>query len=251
MKVSFKTAAETSTEEPRDQEEVSKAIAPAAPKTVAVNSASVEDDFIGEATREDIRLPRLYLVGKTGDLSNSFSPGSFVVAKEAAISDGKTPLIITAVRGRKQYQNNVPWDDPERQEKTRVVDTPQEVKEAGGVITYEKGEDNYSAIAHFELLIEKPDDIGPEGESHFFTEICGKQFAHVVWTLSGSAYSGAAVPILTARLSGHLRPTGFRGGSWSLSSKIEVKGKLSWWKPVLRSNGLHSEEFLEALKGVL
>lgn len=245
MKVSFKQATESADNTPRDKEEVSQAIAPVADKTLAT-SAPV-DDFIGEATREDIRLPRLYLVGKTGDLSNTFDSGSFVIAKEAAIGGEKSPLVITVIRGLKQYQNNVPWDDPERQEKTRIFNTPQEVKEAGGVITYEKGDDNYSAIAHFELLIEKPEDIGPEGESFFFNEVAGKQFAHVIWTLSGSAYSAVAVPVLTARLSGHLRQQGFRGGSWTLSSKIVTKGKLSWWTPVIRSNGMHPPEFLEAL----
>ena len=230
-----------------DKQEVSSAITPKTESALSVKPPA-GDDFSGEVTRNDVRLPRLYLVGRTSDLANSFSPGSFVISKEVAISDGKTPLTVIATRVKKQYQENIEWDDPDRNDKMRVYDTLADVKANGGTLTWEKGEGNFSEIAHIELLVEKPEGISDEADAQFFVNGDGKAFAHVVWTVSSSGYSAVAKPLISARVSGHLKENGFIGGKWHLTSVLVSKGKLSWWAPVLRTAGVTTEQFRKDLE---
>lgn len=245
-RVSFAAAAAQATEEavvsPTDNKDVSLAVAPKTETALAVHRTG-GDDLSADISRQDIKLPRLNLVGRTSELSNVFSPGSYVISQEAAISDGKTPLTVIANRVRKQYQTNLDWDTEGRDDLMQTVDTIEEVKALGGTITNQKGENCWAAIAHVEWLIEKPENLDEEAALKFFVAADGKDHAHVIQTVSGSAYSAIAVGLITARTAGHLKELGFKGGKWKLTSTFKTSGKFSWWLPVLRPAGLTSEAF--------
>lgn len=251
-KVSFAaaTAAPTTVEaevSPVDKQEVSLAVAPRQQTALAVNSDSPED-FNGQVDRSDVRLPRLHLVSKTSDLATTFSPGSFVLNKEALISDGKTPLTVVCNRLKKSYQLYVNFDDPEREEKRKVVGTVEEVKALGGVISNAKEENCWSPLADIELLIKKPEGVSEEADPQFYVSAGGAEWAHVAYTVASSAYTAVAVPLITARTSGHLKATGFKGGLWHLTSKMATSGRFSWICPVLRTAGATTPEFMADLE---
>ena len=227
---------------PFDKQEVSLAVAPQSQTALAVKSDSPED-FSGTVDRSDVRLPRLHLVSKTSDLATTFSPGSFVLNKEALISDGKTPLTVVCNRLKKSYQLYVDFDDPERDEKRKVVGTIEEVKALGGIISNAKEENCWSPLADIELLIKKPEGVSEEADPQFYVSAGGAEWAHVAYTVASSAYTAVAVQLITARTSGHLKATGFKGGLWHLTSKMATSGRFSWICPVLRTAGATTPEF--------
>src|SRR5260370_36999431 len=71
--------------------------------------------FSGDWDYSDTRKPRINLVHKTSDseLITDFGIGSFVLNKEVRLSDGKTPLMVTAMRAGKDYIQKLPFGDPE------------------------------------------------------------------------------------------------------------------------------------------
>lgn len=201
--------------------------------------------LIGDWDNDDLRIPELRLTGKTGKLSDVFTPGSFVLDKEAQITDGtKTSLTVVALRMRKQYRENLSFDS---EEFPRVFDTKEEVRSNGGRITRDTGKGCYSPIAHIELLIEEPDDFKlPEAaESCFYLSHGGKRYARASYTVSShSAYSEVAMTLATA-LSTKLAKTGLVGGKWTLQSELAKNAKNSWIAPVLRSAGYTDPAFQE------
>jgi len=241
MKTSFSAAvAAPQTEEP------TKEIVPAASSAPAViNPVGPTDDLAGEISRSDVRLPRLNLVARTGDLAELFDPGSFVLNKEIKLSKGGEDLLhMVVVRLQKQYQEALPFGDPET---PRVCNTAEEVRELGGTITYGKGPGIFSEIAHMELLIRKPESLPNEAEGHFFFESEGTWYTHCVYTVGGTAYSGVAKPIISARAN-HLRDSGLIGGLWTLGSVLKKANGNAWFTPVLKTAGKTSEQFQNDVK---
>ena len=207
--------------------------------------------LVGEWTSDDIRLPRLNLVNKSGDLSNSFVPGTFVIQKEHQISEvmkdnkekGDTITVIGARMG-KQYQENIPYEDRESVP-TRVFDRADQIREAGGYVSRKKGAGNFSEIAHIEN-----DSLSEEAEALFFYTFGEKKYARVIYTASSTSFSAVAVPMASA-LRGHLAETGLIGGFWHLGSVLTKDAKNSWWSPTLRTAGLVEPEVQKEIQALL
>jgi len=245
MKTSFSatTVAEPVTEPAPTQE-----IVPATPAPLAVvNDAG--GDMVGEISRNDVRLPRLNMVARTGDLAELFQPGAFVLNKEIKLCEGsgKDSLNIIAVRLRKQYQESLPFGDPEM---PRIFDSAEDVRANGGTVAYGKGAGIFAEIAHAELLIEKPAGVPEEYDGHFFFESEGKQYAHCVYTVSGTAYNSFARPLISARFN-HLSGTGLVGGLWTLTSELKKANGNAWFSPVLKTAGMTSEQFRQDVTAIL
>lgn len=212
------------------------------PLAVVGGNAQVQ----GEVDAGDIRWPRLNLVQKSGDLSDNFAPGSFLFNKDVVISDGKTPVRITVLRIRKQYQEHLPYDPSGPQPKT--FNTMAEVRGAGGHTAY--GEPGYyKEIAHIGLLLEAPAGLTDEQKELFIYENEGKQYAVAMWTVGSSAYTSVAKTIFTAA-SQHLK-TGLHKGGWDLTSFKKSDARNSWFVPLIKSAGKNTDGFVTFAEGIL
>lgn len=228
---------------PAEKPAATKEVAVVEDKTLAAAPAFNTSDIAGEISRNDVRLPRLNLVARTGDLAELFTPGSWVLNKEIKLSEGgekpEVLLDIIVVRLRKQYQESLPFGDPET---PRVFDTAEEVRANGGTVSYGKGAGIFGEIAHCELLIARPESLPEEYEGHFFFFSEDKAYTHCVYTVGGTAYGNFAKPIISARLN-HLREAGLVGGRWTLGSKLMKANGNAWFTPVIRTAGNTSEAF--------
>lgn len=234
-----------------------KAIVPANETALAVPLITdPAKGLVGEWTSDDVRLPRLNLVNKSGDLSNNFTPGCWVIQKEHQVSgitkDNKErgePITVIGARMMKQYQENIPYEDRETTP-SRVFDTAAEVRGAGGFISRKRGVGNFSEIAHIEFFVQENDEVSEEAKALFFYTFGDKKYARVVYTASSTAFSAVAVTMATA-LRGHLAATGLIGGFWHLGSVLTKDQKNSWWSPVLRTAGLVEADVQEEIKALL
>lgn len=225
--------------------------------SVVVASPNISDPskgLIGEWTSEDLRLPRLNLVNKSGELADSFTPGTWVINREHSIttinSENKNvgnSLTIIAATLSKQYQENTEFDPSTPR---KMANTAQEVRELGGRVSREKGEGNFSELAHIEIFAECPENLSEEASSLFFHEFGGKKYGRFIYTASGGAFSAVAVTMASA-LKTYLLESGLIGGSWSLSSALVKDTKNSWWKPVLRSASRVEPDVIEQIKAIL
>lgn len=237
MKVSFSSPKSEGTATTVEDSNV--AVIPHQDKSVVVaGPATGPSDMDGEFTSSDFRLPRLNLVQKVGQLSDSFDSGSIILNKEIVVSDGKTPVTVIALRMKKQYQEALPYGSDDM---PRVFDTAQEVRENGGTVAYGKGAGVFGEVAHIEMLVAAPAGLDEDGMIHFAEEVEGKPFARVIYTAASTAYSGAAKPLITARGT-HLKDLGLSAGKWELTTKLNVGAKNSWYTPVLKAAGVLTPE---------
>jgi hypothetical protein len=241
---SFKKINDQITDSVTQVKEVPAEIVPAAPKAIVVH-APTGNGIEGEISRNDIKLPRINLVQKVGDLSNLFSPGIFLFNKEVILSNGKTPFEVTVLRLRKQYQQDIPYGS---EEMPQSYDTADEVLASGGSLKW--GDDNYyKEIAHVQLAMEKPSDCPSELEGLFPHVFEDKQYGVAIWTLTGSAFTSAGKTLITAAYT--LLKAGLHTGKFAVTSEIKKNAKNSWYAPVLKFAGKHSPEavaFFESIK---
>lgn len=220
------------------------------------NIADPEKGLVGEWTSQDLRLPRLSLVNKSGDLSNTFTPGCWVIQKEHQISDlakdnkeKGNPIVVIGATMAKQYQENIAYED-RNSLPTRVFNTAGEVRANDGIIARRKGQGNFSEIAHIEFFIQENDALTEDAKALFYYTFGGKKYARVIYTASSTSFSLVAVTMASA-LRGHLAVSGLVGGFWHLGSVLVKDTKNSWWQPSLRSAGLVDAAVQEEIKALL
>lgn len=223
---------------------------PAAPATqqlvVVANDATYVDNGVeGEISPGDIRLPRINLVQRVGDLCNDFHPGSFLFNKEVLLSEGKNPIEITALRLKKVYQQNLPYGS---QETPVSFNTAAEMQEFGGSLVY--GADNpFGEVAHVQVAIVRPVDCPEEMEALFHYDFNGKCYALAIWTLKSSGFTSVGKTLITA--ANTLLRSGLHTGKYMLTSELRKKAQNSWFVPLVKFAGKHSAEeaaFLAGLK---
>lgn len=162
----------------------------------------VRDD--NNITMQDIILPRVNIVQKTGELSNLFAPGTILLDKEIPIGNEEVPARIVVVGFR-------PIQYVERVENTtilgRMCDTPEEVEQMGGTIDWNihntTGQPIFQKMATAMVVVARPD--GCEDTDHFPHELEGQHFQVAMWSLKGTGFTHAAKPIFTARRFGALK----------------------------------------------
>lgn len=243
---SFKKATvEVDAEVVSQETAVAKTPEPTPSTALVVQQSTANNGIEGEISRHDIKLPRINLVQKVGDLSNLFTPGMFLFNKEVVLSNGKTPFQATVLRLKKQYQQDLPYGS---EDMPQSYDTAEEVISSGGSLKY--GDDNYyKEIAHVQLAIEKPSDCPEELEGLFPHELNDKQYGVAIWTLTGSAFTSAGKTLITAGYT--LLKAGLHHGKFSVTSEIKKNAKNSWFAPVLKFAGKHTPEeiaFFESIK---
>lgn len=206
---------------------------------LAIPGKPVEGEFLSE----DFVIPKLHLVQAVGPLSERFTPGQFVYNKEQVISDGATPVNLTVLRIKKQYQENLPYGGDQL---PRMFDTLEEVKTAGGWIDWRNNErPPFSPILHALALIRSPFEESPL----FPYEFAGAAYGLALWTLRGVGFTRAGKTIITA--SQFALKDGLHTGSWALTSKREKIGMNFVHVPNLRHDTKHTAEFTEFALGLL
>lgn len=223
---------------------------------VAVPLAEPAKGLVGEWTAQDTRLPRLNLVNKSGDLANTFVPGTFVINKEHQLNqlsadsrERSNPINVIVATMAKQYQENIPYDERESTP-ARLFNRAADVLAGGGQISRMSGAGKFSEIAHLELFIEQPEGLSEDAQALFYYTFGGKKYTRVIWTVSGTAFGAVAVTVASA-LRGHLSATGLTGGQWLLGSNLIKGQKNSWWQPSIRTNGLVAPEVAKEIEANL
>jgi hypothetical protein len=250
-KVSFEEAVEAQVIE----EAGSKAVAVRPESQVAIAGEDPTKGIYGEFGADDIKLPRLNLVNKVGDLSNLFTPGTWVLSKEHQINDidpknkgAGIPLKVIAVRLKVEYQEALPYDPDVR---PRVFQTAEEVRLAGGRIDYGRAEGIFAKVGHIEFFIQEPETLSEEAATSFFYMLGDKRYARVIYTASSTAYAETAAILYSAYRTGHLNKTGLLGGYWSLGSKLKTGDKGTWWIPSMKTAGEVPAEIQAEIKALL
>jgi len=206
----------------------------------------------GEWGNEDLNIPYLSLVNKTGNLSDHFTPGTFVFNKEVVVADGKTPIEITVLTAQKYYVEDIPFD-PDILPKRffRLEDA-----RAEGYSLEWEAEKRVKPCAALTILVPVPMEYGifmvPENVAVEVAKQAAAKlrgdpvtsYAKAAMICQGGAFKSVGKPVATAGLTGHLRD-GLHKGGWSLTSELRSNNKNSWYAPVIRANGRHPAAFAD------
>lgn len=213
-------------------------------------------DFYGDWDREDVRLPRINLIHKTsdGEMIEKFGIGSFAFNKEVKLSDGKTPVIVTALRAAKDYVQKLPFSS---QATPAICKTVEEVRAKGGSFNYDDytGKDDspfFQPRAHIELITALPDaSKGDEAaESLFPYEFNGTKYGRAILTVSSSAYTSVAKELATLTNHNQIMRKGLRFGRLELTSETRKKADLDWKIPVIKFVGENSADLVAFFEGL-
>jgi hypothetical protein len=217
-----------------------------APATLSTSVAAASDtDVQGDVNLSDLRLPRLNLVQRTGDLPDKFGFGEFVLNKTCLIP---RPLEFIALSLKKQFQEKRPYGDTER---GAVYDSAEEVRAAGGSIGF--GDYQFSELAHIFMLIKKDASIDTMEDADavrdlFMYEIAGDLWAPVIYSVGRSAYTSLGKALLTARQ--FTLRKGLYTGKWSLTSSVNKGAKGSWVTPIPTFRGRLSDADAEIANAI-
>jgi hypothetical protein len=251
MKTSFAKPAATKAPikrtEPTEETATESTTALAVPETgnELSNIVSMDGQVQGEYTPRDYTIPKLNLVNKTGDLSNTFNPGSFVYNKEVVIGDGKKPAIITIKRIAKFYLQDLPYGSGETPKNFVSI---RDVRAAGGALAtdmdVEEGADRYSEAMTCIVLVKSLEKKHPL----FPFEYGGEYYALAQWLLTKSAYKQTGRKLFTdSQLA--LRD-GIDTASYELVSSIRTNSQGSWYVPVVKLGAKHDAKFIEFVRSL-
>lgn len=194
---------------------------------------------------QDIRIPYMSLVQKSGNLSNEFPPGSFVYNKELMICDGKPeaddkaegpsgPLDITILRADKYFVEDIPYDPDIRPKRFNTRD---EFLAEGFSLDY-NAEMRVKEAAELVAL------LPVDSQYAVFEDNDGNGYVRAAWICQSSAFGTVGRTVATAMMAGHLKD-GVHKGKWSLTSDLRSSKAMSWFVPIIRSMGRHDADFLE------
>lgn len=195
----------------------------------------------GEISAEDVKVPAIRLVGKTGALADEFPAGSWVYDGSVVLSDGKTPINVVVLQFDKKYQEVRPYD-ADNETPALLVGTMDEVKALGGGLTKDSKKP-FMPVAMIHFLVEAPASLSDEDKNRFGIEHEGKRYALAVYSAtSKTAYNSVGKEITSAAITGPLKAT-LAGAFWELTSELIKTEKLSWWGPKIKLAGATSAGF--------
>lgn len=195
-----------------------------------------QDDMAGAWNRNDVRLPRINLIHKTskGVLVEKFGIGGFAFDQLIKLSDGTTPISVTALRMAKDYSQKLPFGSPE---KPAIFDTPEQVLAAGGSLNYRDNASGnfFQPRAHIQLVVEQPEGlIDVEEASLFPYEFGGKNYGMGMFTVSSSAYTSVGIELATLRSRNNAMRKGLLYGRLALTSETRQDKQRDWKVPVIK-----------------
>jgi len=230
MKTSFSKKDQQATEV--QEEKALVAVQERAPSIMNKNS-SVD----GEFRASDFLIPRINLVGKTGNLSNSFQPGSFVFNKETVVGSKEAPMEAIITHIQKKYIQEIPYGTDVI---PKILASQAEVEAAGGTldIAEDTDTDRYIPFLVLTILAAEPKEKNPifslEGPDK-------KNYALAQYNLTKSAYRGAGRQLLTD--SQTVLRGGLTKGRYQINSKLNTNAMGSWYTPTFKLVGTNNDEF--------
>lgn len=225
--------------------EAGEAITAEREAAIAVRSEPAPSGVQGEINQTDIRLPRVNLVQKMSETAEIFKFGDIIFEKTVKIGDLNSPVKITVLGIKKQYQQDLPYGS---EEMPQLFDTSEEVRQAGGSVV--RGGDNYFAeIAHIRMVIEAPESLGEEELEYFPYAFNDKYYAQAVITVGRSAYGTFAKPLITHAF--NTLKDGLWNGKFELHADQKKSPKGTYVVPVPAYKGKHDAETAEFFKSLL
>ena len=206
---------------------------------VKVSASGIE----GEITKDDVNTPRINLVQKSGQLVDSFSPGSFLLVKEFVLAKPNESFKFTPLRLKKYYQLKVEFGTT--QDMPPKFNTMQEVIDFGGSLQY--GDEKYCVeMADILMAVEAPEGA----DDQLFPYSDGKHnYALALYTVGSSSYTSLAKRLITDSV-GLLR-NGLYTGCYEIHSELRKNAMNSWYVPVAKFLGKHEDpEFFKNIAGL-
>ncbi len=202
-----------------------KTEAESAANSELATTSKLPSNFSGDWDFNDQRIPRLNLVHKTsdGDLIERFGIGAFCFNKEIKLSDGKNPLLVTALRAGKDFIQKLPFGDPDM---PMVFKSKDEVLANGGSFNKKDAANRtyYIPRAHIQFIVRMPEDTDEEGAAMFPYEHDGHQYGMGILTVSSSAYTATAA---------------------------RTSPRYSWLVPEIQFAGANKPDFIQFVEGLM
>ena len=255
-KVSFDTAtAQQSATQPIEQSAPAQAVQviPAQavqviPAPSALPSNQLGDD--GPIDLSQIRLPKINIVQRIGELSTIFKPGDILLNRTLVVPQPATLVVLTC-RPRDQFAEKVSGA-----EGGRLFDTKEEVASAGGTTDFNLAKATkrplFRPLATFAVLIEKPESI--QDSPLFRNELDGQKYGFFLWSMVGALYTEGAKTFRTAKMTGAPMDLtqGYPTGKWifTTATKKYNNGNIAEI-PVLTPGGPTTLAFQEAAAKLL
>jgi len=202
----------------------------------------------------DLKLPRLNIVQKVGELSNNFAGGTILLDGNLTLADApKGPAESAHVRflviglQDKKFVEKV-----EGGLRGNTFLTEAEVVKAGGTLDYNEAKSSngakplYQTLVTAMIVIEKPATVN---ENAFPITFDGKKYALALYSMKGTSYTNAAKHLYTARKFGNCSQ-GFRFGWWTMTSRIKA-GANAYYIPTVRQQELSTPAFRAFLTALL
>ena len=229
-----------------DKAEVSLAIKESKELAVAPSRAAV--GISGEITQDDLRVPRVNLVQKSGQLCDSFAPGTFLFEKKIVIAKPGDAFTATALRFKKYYQEKIEFGTSN--DMPAKADTAEEVRALGGSLIY--GHDRYfQEVADIMLAVQTPSDLDEEHNEYFGYSDGENSYGLAIYTIAASAYTSLGKRLLTDAT--FLLKGGLWTGQYEIGSELRKNASNSWYVPVGKFAGKHSAEkadFFQSLANI-
>lgn len=233
-----------------DADESAETITPGSSRAVSTFVGEATPDIQGEITQSDLRLPRLNVGQKMGDLGDQFGNGSIIIAKEFSIAKVNEIVSgVTVAKIRKQYQEKLKFD-PTRTAPPVVFNTAKEVQDAGMSVNF--GDDGYcERVAHMLLVIPAVDGLEEEElDSFFYHSFEGKRYGAVLYTAASSQFTEAGKTVLTAASKPDCITHSLRLAKWDISG-LGKSGKMgNWWVLKFARTGNNTPAFIEFTKTI-
>lgn len=199
----------------------------------------------GEITSDDLKVPRVNLVQKSGQLCDTFSPGSFLFDKQIVLAKNGSSFIATPLRFRKYYQEKIEFGTSN--EMPARANTAEEVRALGGSLMY--GHPRYfQDVADIMMAVQAPEGLDEEALPLFSYSNGQGLYGLAIYTVAASAYTSLGKRLLTdAQI---LLKTGLYRGQYEITSELRKNASNSWYVPVGKFAGKHSEENAEFFRNL-
>lgn len=244
--ITFTPKSNTTSPAPVEATEV--AIVVTEPRAVAV----AEERSVGSnITRDDIVLPRINLVQKSGKLCDDFAPGTFLFEKQVVLAKPGDEFTFVVLGDKKYFQEKIEFGSSEF---GRRAADEEEVRALGGTVTWGVADKPYfQSVADFMVAIPAPASTTQEQLDLFpFLSKDGAHYAAAVYTVAASAYTSLAKRIFTDKL--FTLKEGLHLGEYRVHSELKRNAANSWYVPVAgmpkRYNDEEKARFFLQMKGL-
>jgi hypothetical protein len=218
----------------------------AEPASVAV----VSERQAPKITRDDIVLPRINLVQKSGKLCDDFAPGTFLFEKQIVLAKPGEEFTAVVLGDNKYFQEKVEFGSSEF---GRRAFDEEEVRKIGGTVTWGIADKPYfQSVADFLIAVKAPEGATQEQVDMFPFLSDGSNYAVAVYTVAASAYTSLAKRIFTDKL--FTLKDGLHLAEYRIKSELKRNAANSWYVPVTsmpkRYNDEGKAKFFNELKNL-